>query len=446
MEKRQKFQRIFMIFNNEDAGYEAGGNPSGYLKIEVRDGRGKLYATVQNLRVLQGGYMYVVYILAEDKERIVPVRIGALPVANGKGDIKWEFDSYSVADTELGIDRFGAAILLVEAENMMDGKIICPLAAYRDKKIDWRNAFKRAYLSENLVDSAEKEEEKVEGKEEKREEKEEEKKEEKGAVREEEKGEAEKREKEKGEEEKGKEQAEETREETEIAESNRQDKEEAKIEKEDENSTYKAAPDDRDIEIQTASNTEDGGQAAGETVGNNVCRPQKEGDVSGVHNMEFNPCAGCINNPDKNMAAQAEEYERRNLLEKLRASFNRSFEKYNPFMSKRKDYEWWKVSSPVHLNNIMYQYGIKTPLLFNPVVMMSHFKYRHLIVGIYTDKTKDIEYLVCGIPGVYNVDERPFGELCRWVQLEGSRPRYGAFGYWLVFIDPESGKLLARNT
>jgi len=435
LEKRQKFQRIFMIFNKEDAGYEAGGNPSGYLKVEVRDGRGKLFVSVQNLRELQRDYMYVVYIFAEDKGRIIPVRVGVLPVTNGKGDIKWEFDSFNVADTKLGIDKFKVAVLLVEAGDMLEGKIVCPLAAYRDKKIEWRNAFMGPDLSGNLTEGAEKEE-KVEGKEKKVEEKEE--------KREEQRKEEEREEERK--EEEGKVQEKEVIDKAETAESSRQDQEEAKKEKEDEISTCQNALNDQNIGIQTASSETDGDRMTGKIVNDDVCGKQKEGDVSNTSNTFFNPCAGCINTLNRNMTEQADEHERGDLLKKLRISFNRSFEKYSPFMNKRKDYEWWKVSSPVHLNNIMYQHGIKTPLLFNPVVMMSHFKYRHLIIGIYTDKTKEREYLVCGIPGVYNVDERPFGELCRWVQIEGSRPRYGAFGYWLVFIDPESGKLLATNT
>jgi len=493
-----------MIFNKEDAGYEAGGNPSGYLKIEVRDGRGKLTVSVQNLRELQGGYRYVAYLLAENNGRIMPVRIGVLSLTNGKGDIKWEFDSYNVADTKLGIDKFDVAVLLVEDNNKTDGKVICPLAAYRDKKVEWRNGLKRELkagkneqgsniqgqdkvqtsnrenLRENLVESIEKEEEKeIEEKDKEVGQEEESRKGQKEEIREKVKDENKAAELSRRDQEdagKGIEarEYEEKRKETqEDADKQKEDQKDVDRQKEDQknaekgredgNSTYQIAPDEKAAEIQAALNEGDGGQAVSEVVSNegvkneavnnnvvnNECDMKREGYVSGADHMGFNPCAGCMINPNRNMAEhtnkveQTEKCEHENLMEMLRVNFNRYFEKYSPFVSKRKDYEWWRVSSPVHLNNIMYQFGIKAPLLFNPAVMMSHFKYRHLIIGIYTDKAKRREFLVCGIPGVYNVDERPFGELCRWVQLEGTRPRYGAFGYWLVFIDPESGKLLA---
>ena len=133
-----------------------------------------------------------------------------------------------------------------------------------------------------------------------------------------------------------------------------------------------------------------------------------------------------------------------NLME-LMNSFNKYFEPSNPFGGRRGNYTWWKVNSPVYLNNVLYQHKVRTPLLFNPAVMMAHFKYRHLIIGVYSDRVRKNEYIVGGVPGVYGIDDRPFGDMCRWVQLEGYKPRYGAFGYWLVYIDTKTGKLLKVN-
>lgn len=128
---------------------------------------------------------------------------------------------------------------------------------------------------------------------------------------------------------------------------------------------------------------------------------------------------------------------------KLRIIFNKYFEPYDPFKIRRQDYRWWKVGSPVQLNNILYQNNIKTPLLFNPQLMMAHFKYRHILIGIYSNRRQRKEYVVCGVPSIYNVDDKPFGEYCRWAQLESSKPRHGAFGYWLVYIDLKTGNFLA---
>jgi hypothetical protein len=103
---------------------------------------------------------------------------------------------------------------------------------------------------------------------------------------------------------------------------------------------------------------------------------------------------------------------------------------------------WWKVNNPTNLNNILFSFGLKNPLLFSPRVLMAYYKYRHLAVGIYDEPTGGKKYIVCGIPGVCGIDDRPFAAACKWIQIEGTKPRYGAFGYWLVYMDIKTGKLI----
>lgn len=126
----------------------------------------------------------------------------------------------------------------------------------------------------------------------------------------------------------------------------------------------------------------------------------------------------------------------------LREELDNSFEKYNPFKIKSKNFHWWKINSPGFLNNILFRNNIKSYLLFNPKVMLAHYKYRYIIFGVRSMRRAGREQLVCGIPGVYSIDENPFGSMGSWVQLEGYKPKYGAFGYWIVMIDPRTGKLI----
>jgi len=122
--------------------------------------------------------------------------------------------------------------------------------------------------------------------------------------------------------------------------------------------------------------------------------------------------------------------------------FDSNFTKYNPFNTSRKDYIWWKIDSPAQLNNILYQCNIKTPLLFNPTVMNSYFRYKHLIAGIFIDSFRSREYLVCGIPGKSNEHEKPFGNISKWVRAESNDPNLMLYGYWLIYTDINNGKLL----
>jgi hypothetical protein len=129
-------------------------------------------------------------------------------------------------------------------------------------------------------------------------------------------------------------------------------------------------------------------------------------------------------------------------LPSLKDELDKSFEGFNPFKMKSKNFKWWKINSPGYLNNILFRHNIKTYLLFNPKVMLAHYKYRYIIFGIRIDRHSGKEYLICGVPGVYSIDENPFGNIGSWAQIEGYKPKYGAFGYWIILIDPRTGKLL----
>ena len=138
---------------------------------------------------------------------------------------------------------------------------------------------------------------------------------------------------------------------------------------------------------------------------------------------------------------QGEDRERSLDLQLLKQELDNSFEEYNPFRTRNRSFRWWKINSPGFLNNILFRNNIKTYLLFNPKVMLAHYKYRYIILGIKNNRQPGREKLICGIPGVYNIDDNPFDSVGSWVQMEGFRPKYGAFGYWIVTLDPRTGKI-----
>lgn len=141
--------------------------------------------------------------------------------------------------------------------------------------------------------------------------------------------------------------------------------------------------------------------------------------------------------------SEASEEPRNGLsIPDLQEELDKSFEVYNPFKNRSRNFKWWKINSPGFLNNILFRNNIKTYLLFNPKVMLAHYKYRYIILGIRGNRLAGRERLVCGVPGIYSIDDNPFGSMGSWVQMEGYRPKYGAFGYWVVMIDPRTGKLI----
>jgi hypothetical protein len=509
------FQRSFLIFSNEDGGFEAGQKPSGHVKIEVREGRGKLHAAVQNLRPGNGRFVYRLYLLDTGGGEIKAAYTGQLMPEPNKAELEWSFDPQNVGATGAAIGNFNMAAVLVEHEHS-DYSVVCPLAAYKGRKTEWRSGLRTALAKkgpeikntmetkkpaemENSISKVEapvniekpnNEEEpyKAEGKPHKAEEKPY-----KAAAEEPCKAEVKSNQEgmqipvneewqtgglpiqqdyilqdympleqavqeysaygqimqdnlqtEKQTQEQAKPydwQQEKTPQELPLQEQILQDNlqkspyEQDNIKQEQVPQPQQApqqeqAPQPQDIKYQGTTGQIDTGCVY---LNGNICGAFVNNGAGAV-----NPCTVCHLHHGRPHYSEPPAGD----VSQLREELDRYFEQCDPFHSNRSDYMWWRVSNPVNLNNMLYQCNIRSPLLFNPAVMMAHYKYRHLIVGIFLHRAKEKQYIVCGVPGMNMVDRKPFGDMSRWVQAEGNRPRYGAFGYWLVYIDPDGGKIL----
>lgn len=488
MDGKFKFKRTFIIFKQEDLGYGTGQGPSGYIKIEVRDEKGKLYASVQNMKEDPDMFVYKLYIIKCSGTRTVPVCIGTIPIKNNRGEIMWDFNPVNVQSTGYNIGEFEIAAVLVDFIDRKNTSVVCPIAAYKGERIEWRSKIREG------LDIVKKNERSIEKK------------------MEEKKVEEKKVEEKKVEEKKIDNKNDVINKSTidiqskyiplqGMPEFNIPDKlrnfeyeteklvntgrdivnpkancSNAILETPERINTKNIEAEKSDIKNSNVDNNERNNDKNNEqknqvthinmqynlqqaieeekstgskpstelnanTQEENICIFKSNG-ICGIQtdDKNINPCAGCRMFTENMQTKQPADSTGN--IDKLKENLDKFFERSDPFNNRRRDYTWWKINSPVYLNNILYQCNIKSSLLFNQALMMAHFKYRHLIFGIYTDKMRRKQYIVCGIPGVYNVDEKPFGSLCRWVQMEGNTPRYGAFGYWLVYIDPRTGKLL----
>ena len=127
---------------------------------------------------------------------------------------------------------------------------------------------------------------------------------------------------------------------------------------------------------------------------------------------------------------------------KIGEKFDEYFQKVDPFGTGRRDYEWWWVNNPVFLNNILYDFKIKSPLIFKPEIMDSQFKYKHIIVGIFHDATSDESYFIYGIPGNMDYDKAPGGIHSVWIKAGFDFQGTNTFGYWLIYFEPYSGNII----
>jgi len=568
LDVKKGFQRYFMIFDNEDPGFEAGQKPSGYVRLEVRDGRGKLHASVQNLRPGNGRFMYMLYLLKGARDGVTAVAAGELAAGQNKS----ELESSNVGASGCGIEEYCSAAVLVEYADRPIDNIICPLAAYKNGKMEWRNGLKRHFLlkqhflqqerqvkqtipyqrqhqteqvkqgtlqqskpQQKLPSPAQQAEEQFyeinpvlqenlyhthlqQNKEpaqqkppqqmppyhEELQQKEQVQQNQEQVQQNQEQvqqklpcEEPQQKEQPRDQQSYQDQPQQEQEHQKQLYEDKPQQKSlnqelsspaqpvEEQLHQEEKpypeqpqvNQTQSAPPQPdtaQDVPFQydrihgmqpdydktygippeygqqpmsyqqtpimqqnqpaAPYQTEPGQVNTGCVYLNgNMCGAFVNDDARAA-----NPCDACRMRHAAAMASVPVSGD----IALLKEEIGRYFEENDPFHSRRSDYIWWKVTNPVNLNNILYQCNIRSPLLFNPAVMMAHYKYRHLIIGIFQHKESQKQYVVCGVPGMHMVDRKPFGEMSRWVQAEGNRSRYGAFGYWLVYIDPDDGKIL----
>lgn len=136
MTSKKSYNRYFIIFQEEDRGFEIAidKQPTGYTKIETKGGKCKVTVYAQNL--VKGKGPYICYLIDSSKDPAVTARLGEIRLdETGRGETWWEYNEDNIADTGVSVDRFNVAALLVEEKDTLS-----PLAGYVSKdKVDWKS-------------------------------------------------------------------------------------------------------------------------------------------------------------------------------------------------------------------------------------------------------------------------------------------------------------------
>lgn len=137
----RRYEKVFLMLRQETAGYALGKRPPwGSCVMELKNGRGRLYLTIQGLKPGR----YPIYILAGQESifcgEAVPEK------KEGRCTVQWEFDPDAVGDGKKAED-FHTVIVLAEG-------VSAPLAAYFGEKRDWRADF-RPQEGEKVLQAAE---------------------------------------------------------------------------------------------------------------------------------------------------------------------------------------------------------------------------------------------------------------------------------------------------
>lgn len=123
---------------------------------------------------------------------------------------------------------------------------------------------------------------------------------------------------------------------------------------------------------------------------------------------------------------------------------NLYYQTCNPYGVNNVNYNWWAVNNIVNFGNHLVKHGIKIPIIFSPAALKAFNKYRHMIMGTYTDKSFNKNYFIIGIPGSGR-ELSPYGELCKWVEINNLQNNNVLRGYWLMYMDVDKETFLKIN-
>ena len=136
MAVKKSYSRYFIIFQEEDKGFGCAidKQPTGYTKIETKNGRSKITVYVQNLINEKGPYSCM--LIDAEKTPAVYVNLGEVKVDDtGRGETWWEFPENDIAGTSNPVDSFNVAAVIVNGTN-----IISPLVGYAGHdRISWKD-------------------------------------------------------------------------------------------------------------------------------------------------------------------------------------------------------------------------------------------------------------------------------------------------------------------
>lgn len=411
---QRRYRRYFIMLEVEDksAGIVQKEAPKGYGKIEVKNEEGILTVNCQNLKNDGKDSRYRWYLINTKKEEPTIVEIGPMELdSKGKGELVWEFNSENVKGSMEAIDNFN--VIALALQNKHDKKnLFVPLVGYMDKEKSeaWRYALEK-YLyipsksqnkEQNILEQRTQEEPDTKPAKAKRS-KEEEKLENKS-------------------------QQEELTKKEELA----IPKEDVDLHKKEvyENITgdkeYIPIKGDVDQALEDSKETK-----IEEKIEEEIKEKIKEKIEEKTEELE------------ESFGAQMQSYIENAL---------KDFPQVNPFINNIENYTWWQIPYSYqtvyrsYMPFISYVESVKGPANYYASKMMqSIYLHQHHIFGILYDSNKVAKYYAYGIPGRKHPSEQPYEGATGvgyWHPCDHGPYNMYSHGYWIKFIDPNTGKII----
>lgn len=116
---KKNYSRFFIILQEDQKGYgmESDKTPSGYTKLETKNGKTKVCYYVQNLKKQKGPF-YMILIVNNNEKGLI--NLNKLIIDdNGRADVIYEYDSNNIGEVNVDAEKvLGAAICTLNGERV----------------------------------------------------------------------------------------------------------------------------------------------------------------------------------------------------------------------------------------------------------------------------------------------------------------------------------------
>ncbi|MDD3223767.1 MAG: hypothetical protein PHX70_03500 [Clostridium sp.] len=416
MSQRKNYSRYFIILQEDEKGYGLSSDktPTGYAKLEVKNGKCKVTFYVQNLKGEMKPYYITLICNKRDEKKLI--RLGQLNIDNaGRAEVSKEFDSNDIAGSGIGVSKIGGAAV-VKFDNLNVRGILSGFTSAEIPK-EWER-----YALVNIEDDR-----KTEKKEKEKQTKE---------KLEKEKLEKEKLEKEKLEKEK----------EVKAQASKKKEQEKKKVEEDVkdfdkyESEVEKFAFEKRNEEEKENKTKEESKNTKQEDKLERIKKEELQkpkinkneerlnNEIISEGKATLKKCA--VEKPN----IENTELEHRDFFKDIVEGLD-EFDDYFPEINRSK---WYAVN--VYSIDDMYRADTynKYATIYYPMINYYPYiiKYNHYIMGYKFDRNGKVKYVMYGIPGTKNECDQPFGGKYGFVSFaKTGKGEDKELGYWLLFYD-----------
>lgn len=436
MSQRKNYSRYFIILQEDEKGYGLSSDkmPTGYAKLEVKNGKCKVTFYVQNLKIEMRPYYIMLICNKKDEKKLI--KLAELNIDDsGRTEICKEFESSNIAGSGVAVDKVSGASVV----RFVSGNVTAVLSGFTSTDIpkDWKS-----YTLMDMTEKRDDDKEHIDNSEEdfdryedeienlkKHDKSNEIKKDEKVKEKVKEKDRASKK---KNNQEKSKEEKipEKIGTKDSDKEGRKDNVEEVKQEKPQE---YVHGEVQEEIEVKLQEDIRDSNKVTGEA------KIEKKQNIYKEENLyKENIYKEEIPKENKYSARKPKEQMEFNKTEKF---FNRIVEDLDPFQDEFQEIgksKWFTV--PVKSIDDMYRANSynKYAILYYPMINYFPYiiKHGHYIVGYKFDDLHRVKYVMYGIPGTRETEDQPFGGKYGFVSfVNGNEGRGEDLGYWLLFYD-----------